>query len=162
MCSGSAFTHAEFSRDALCSHYTRGPAGAGLIIEIRCFSSVPSGICRGDWLPSSCVLNKHRKCPPVASGGHFHCHGRVAIGSQLRIRSLQRGRPGGAAARGPRVRGWRCGSSWPRTAATLPRVTGGACPGWLKTPWALKVPAGACAGLGCADSSPSRPGCSWA
>jgi hypothetical protein len=37
--SGSAFTRGSVARDALCSRYTRGPAGGGLFNEVRCCSN---------------------------------------------------------------------------------------------------------------------------
>jgi hypothetical protein len=56
--SGSAFTLAGFSRDALWSHYTRGPAGAGLLSSSGASRCCVALICRRGCIPSSCV-HKH-------------------------------------------------------------------------------------------------------
>ena len=56
---GSAFTACRMVSDALWSHYTRGPAGAGLFIEFRCFSFTSTLMSGSIAMLSSCVLDKH-------------------------------------------------------------------------------------------------------
>jgi hypothetical protein len=68
---GSAFTACRMVSDALWSHYTRGPAGAGLFNEFRCFSAILSRLCQSNRLCSSRFLNKAKEMPPGSNLGAF-------------------------------------------------------------------------------------------
>lgn len=111
--SGSAFTRAPSSREALCSHYTRGLAGAGLLIRrsgdtpcvLRPFPA-------GRVAFHSVVLDKHQWNPPGPRSGGFRLStarvGRLR-GAQLRararlVRHPARGDPAHQVRPGPRLR----------------------------------------------------------
>ena len=62
---GSAFTACRMISDALWSHYTRGPAGAGLFYEFRCFSAIPSCLCRNNRFCPSRFLDQSKEMTPL-------------------------------------------------------------------------------------------------
>ena len=98
--SGSAFTRAPSSREALWSLYTRGRAGAGLLIrrsgDTPC---VPRPFPAGRVAFHSVVLNKHQWNPPsLRTGGFRRSRARVA---RPGLRDCDPGAPGAP----PRERG---------------------------------------------------------
>lgn len=69
--SGSAFTRAERSRDALWSHYTRGPAGAGLCPQFRCSACGALRLVAERVRLPSRFSTKRRKSPGASAPGDF-------------------------------------------------------------------------------------------
>jgi len=111
--SGPAFTYAHRSRDALCSHYTRGPAGGLLHSTRRVVPSVIVAV-RMQSRYVDFVRTQHPHDRSHASPGV----GPIAfLGVSSRWRHSQ-------LARGPHDRrAVRCQLIWQRTALRLPRMT---------------------------------------
>jgi len=127
-------------------------------------------ICRRFLLTSSCAINSTRKCPLLASRGHFRCRGRVGSGgAPANWCSCGAARCGlacssGAVARVPRA-GGRHGASGQSDGPCPPERLRWPC----STALSLRGVMTACAGTGplgrvrnaAARLPPPRPGCFW-